>query len=54
MEQMVTLRMPKKDMEALLRVMEDMKFFKEAEEGSEQIKKGKYITLEDLERKHHL
>jgi hypothetical protein len=49
---MLTLRLPKKDVEIFLRVLEDIKFIREAEKGDEEINKGKFKTLDSLRKKH--
>ncbi|MCS4541159.1 MAG: hypothetical protein HY929_02360 [Euryarchaeota archaeon] len=52
MEEMVTLKLPKKDVEAFLRVIEDIKFIEEAESGDEEINKGKFKTLDQIRKKY--
>lgn len=52
MEKMITLKLPKKDVEAFLRVVEDIKFLKEAEKGDEEISKGKFKTLNQIRKKY--
>lgn len=52
MEEMVTLKLPKKDVEAFLRVVEDIQFIKEAEKGDEEISRGKFKTLEQVRKKY--
>lgn len=52
MEKMITLKLPKSDVDAFLRVVEDIKFIKEAEKGDEEIEKGKYKSLDELRKKH--
>lgn len=52
MEQMLTVQLPKKDVQAFLRVIEDIRFIEEAEKGDEEISRGKYITLEQLKKKY--
>ena len=53
MEDMITLKLPKSDVEAFLRVVEDIKFIKEAEKGDKEIDKGKFKTLGQLKKKYH-
>ena len=48
MGKMVTMKLPKEDVEAFLRVVEDIKFIREAEKGDEEIDKGKFKTLNQL------
>ncbi len=52
MEPMVTVKLPKKDIESLIRIMEDIKFIREAEKGDEEISKGKFKTLSQLKKMH--
>ncbi len=52
MEEMITLRLPKGDVEAFLRVVEDIKFIKEAEKGDKEIDKGRFKTLEQVKKKY--
>lgn len=54
MGEMLTLKIPKEDAEAFLRVVEDIELIKEAEEGEKEIEEGRFIKLEDLEKKHKL
>lgn len=51
MEEMVILKLPKKDVEAFLRVIEDIKFIGEAESGDEEINNGKFKTLDQIRNK---
>ena len=50
---MITLRLPRGDVEAFLRVVDDIKFIKEAEKGDKEIDNGKFKTLEQLRRKYN-
>ena len=52
MEDMITLKLPKSDVEAFLRVVEDIKFIKEAEKGDKGIDRGKFKTLDQLKKKY--
>ena len=52
MAEMITIKMPKEDMEAFLRVVEDIKFIKDAENGDREIEEGEYKTLEEVKRKN--
>ena len=52
MGKMITLKLPKEDVEAFLRVVEDIRFVKDAEKGEEEINKGKYKTLDQLRKKY--
>jgi len=52
MEEMLTLRLPRKDVDTFLRVVEDIEFIKEAEEGNKQIDAGKFKTLQQLKEKY--
>ncbi len=54
MEEMVTLKIPKKDVHALLRIFEDIQFLEKAEKNHQEMKKGKFITLGEFRKKHHL
>lgn len=51
---MVTLKLPKKDIESFLRVVEDIKFIKEAEKGDEEVNKGKFKTLNQVRKKYRI
>ena len=51
---MVTIKMPKKDVEAFLRVVDDIKFAEKAERGDDEINKGKFKTLEQLNKKYRV
>ena len=52
MAKMITLKLPKEDVDAFLRVVADIKFIKEAKTGDKEISKGKYKTLEYLRKKY--
>jgi len=52
MEEMVTLKLPRKDIDAFLRVVEDIKFIKEAEKGDEEISKGRFKTIGYAKKKY--
>ena len=52
MDDMITLKLPRGDVEAFLRVVEDIKFIKEAEKGDKEIDKGKFKTLHELKKKY--
>lgn len=54
MEEMVTLKLPKKDIESFLRVVDDIRFIKEAEKGDEEINKGKFKTLDEVRKKYNV
>lgn len=54
MEEMITLKLPKKDIESFLRVVEDIRFIKEAEKGDEEIAKGRFKTLEQLRESYKI
>lgn len=54
MGKMITMRLPKEDVEAFLRVVEDMKFIKEAEKGDEEIDSGRFKTLKQLRKKYKI
>ncbi|MBI4181999.1 MAG: hypothetical protein HY520_03465 [Candidatus Aenigmarchaeota archaeon] len=51
-DQVVTLRLPRQDAQAFLRVVEDLAFFMEAEKGDDQIAQGRYITLSQCRKRH--
>ena len=53
MGKMLTMKLPKEDVEAFLRVVEDIKFIGEAEKGDEEIGKGKFKTLGQLTKKYN-
>ncbi len=52
MGEMLTLQLPKRDVESFLRVVEDIRFIKEAEKGDEEISRGKFKTLEQLRKRY--
>ena len=52
MTEMLTLKMPKEDVETFVRVLEDIELIKEAETGDKEIEEGRFKKLEDLEKKH--
>lgn len=52
MTEMLTLRLPKEDVEAFVRVVEDIELVKEAEDGDMEIEEGKFKKLEELEKKY--
>jgi len=52
-EEMITLKVPKSDVDAFLRVVEDIKFIKEAEKGDKEVRKGKFKTLNQIVEKYH-
>ena len=49
---MLTLKLPRKDVDAFLRVVEEIEFIKQAEEGNKQIESGKFKTLQELKQKY--
>ncbi len=53
-QQMVTVQLPQEDIEALLRITSELRFLEQAERGLEEIKQGKFVTLDEFKRKHHL
>ena len=55
MPEMMTLKLPKKDVETFLRVVGDIQFIRAAEKGDEEISKGRFKTLAQLRQKykHH-
>ena len=52
-EEMITLKLPKGDVEAFLRVVEDIKLIKDAEKGDKEIDKGKFKTLDQVKKKYN-
>ena len=50
-QQMLTMKLPKKDVQAFLRVVEDIRLIQEAEKGDREIEKGKFVTLGQLKKK---
>ncbi len=52
MESMVTLKLPKKDIESFLRIVEDIRFIREAEKGDEEISSGKFKTLDEVRKRY--
>jgi len=49
---MITIKLPKSDVDAFLRVIEDIKFIKEAEKGDGEISKGKFKMLDQIKKSH--
>lgn len=54
MQKMITLKIPEEDVDAFLRVVEDIKFIKQAEKGEDEINKGKFKTLEQVKKKYSI
>lgn len=52
MEKMITLKLPKSDVDAFLRVVDNIKFIKEAEKGDEEINRGKFKSLDEIKKKY--
>ena len=52
MGEMLTIKLPKKDVETFLRVVEGIRFIKEAEKGDEEINKGKFKTLNYVRKRY--
>jgi len=52
MEDMITLRLPREDVEAFLRVVDDIKLVKDAEKGDKEIDTGNFKTLDQLKKKY--
>jgi len=52
MEEMITLKIPKNEVDVFLKVVEDIKFISEAEKGDEEISKGKFKTLDQIRKKY--
>ncbi|MEM3085595.1 MAG: hypothetical protein QXT68_00435 [Halobacteria archaeon] len=48
----VTLSLPKKEVEVLLKVLDDIRFLEKVERGERQVRAGKYLTVEEFRRKH--
>ncbi len=51
---MVTIKLPKKDLEAFLRVVDDIKFIEKGEKGDEEINKGRFKTLDQIRKKYNV
>jgi len=51
---MLTLSIPKSEVDVFLKVVEDIKFMREAEKGDEEISKGKFKTLEQIREKYKI
>ncbi len=51
MEESLTLVLPRKDVEVLLRVLDQIRLISEAEQGEAEIDKGKYLALDQLKEK---
>ena len=51
MRKTITLRLPKSDVEAFLRAVQDIKFIREAENGDKEINSGRFKTLGQLKNK---
>ena len=54
MGKMITMKLPKEDVAALVRVLEDIRFLEKAEKGNEEIDKGKFKTLGQLKKKYKI
>ncbi len=54
MSKMVTIQMPKEDIEAFLRVVDEIRFIKEAEKGDKEIDEGKFKTLDQIRKKYNI
>lgn len=52
MDGTVTIKLPKRDVKALIRVLEEIKFLEKAEKGYQEAKKGRFKTLDQLEEKY--
>jgi len=52
MEETITIQLPKRDIDAFLRVVDDIRFIKEAEKGVNEIEKGKFKTLDHVKKKY--
>jgi len=54
MEEMITLKLPKRDVDSFLRIVEDIRFIKQAEKGDEEINKGKFKTLTQASKRYRI
>lgn len=54
MAKMITLKLSEDDVEAFLRVVDDIKFIKEAEKGDREIDRGRFKTLAQVRKKYGL
>ncbi|MBI2232514.1 MAG: hypothetical protein HYU56_01230 [Candidatus Aenigmarchaeota archaeon] len=54
MGKMITMKLPKEDVAALVRVLEDIRFLEKSEKGEEEIDKGKFKTLDQLKKKYKI
>lgn len=54
MPEMITLKLPKKDVESFLRVVGDIRFIQKAEQGDEEVTKGGFKTLAHLRKKYRI
>ncbi|MBI1974158.1 hypothetical protein HYS54_05065 [Candidatus Micrarchaeota archaeon] len=52
MAEMVTIQLPKKDVESLLHIVEDLRFLEAAEKGNGEISAGKFKTLKQVRAKY--
>ena len=49
--EMVTISLPKKDVKALLKLVEELRFFEKVEKGRKQIEEGRFVTYEEFKKK---
>lgn len=47
---MVMMKIPKKDVQAFLRVLKDIAFIQEAERGDTEIERGRFVALEKMKK----
>lgn len=52
--EMVTIKLPKSDVEALLNIVDDIRFLQKAEEGMKEIKACNFVTLDEMMKKHNV
>jgi len=53
-EDRVMISIPRKDVELLMRLAEDIKFIEKSEKGFEEIEKGDFISLDDYKKKRNI
>ena len=54
MAERVLISLPKKDVEALMKIVEDIRFIKKVGKGRKEIEGGEYTTYEDFKKKNKL
>ncbi len=50
----VTISLPKQDVRALIKLVEELQFLEKVDKGKKQIEEGKFVTYEEFKKKHNL